>query len=256
MIHPTALVDNQAQLAADVKVGPYTIIGPHVQIDSGTTIGSHCVLSGHTHIGKNNRIFQFNSLGDEPQDMKYKGENTVLSIGDNNTIREFCTLNRGTTQGGGSTSIGDNNWIMAYVHMAHDCQVGNHTIFANNASLAGHVTVDDWAILGGFSIVHQFCTIGAHCFLSFGSQVNQSVPPYVLVAGDKASARGINSEGLKRRGFSPEAMRLLRRAYKIMFRSGLSWDQTCNELEKMAEGNEQIQDMLDFLARTQRSYLR
>lgn len=256
MIHPTALVDSQAQLADDVEVGPYTIIGPHVQIDSGTSIGSHCVLTGHTRIGKNNRIFQFNSLGDEPQDMKYKGEETELIIGDHNTIREFCTLNRGTIQGGGNTRIGDNNWIMAYVHIAHDCQVGNHTIFANNASLAGHVTVDDWAILGGFSIVHQFCIIGAHCFLSFGSHVNQSVPPYVMVAGDKASARSINSEGLKRRGFSPEAMRLLRRAYKIMFRSGLSWDQTCDELEKMAEGNEPIQDMLDFLARTQRSYLR
>ncbi len=256
MIHPTALVDGQAQLAADVEVGPYSIIGPNVSIATGTKIGPHCVLSGHTRIGKNNRVFQFNSLGDEPQDMKYLDEKTELIIGDNNTIREFCTFNRGTQQGGGITRIGDHNWIMAYVHIAHDCQVGNHAIFANNASLAGHVTVDDWAILGGFSIVHQFCTVGAHSFLSFGSHVNQSVPPYVLVAGDKASARGINSEGLKRRGFSPESMRALRRAYKLMYRSSLSWDQTLTELEKMADDDQAIQAMVDFLARTERSYLR
>ncbi len=256
MIHPTALVDSAAQLAADVEVGPYTIIGPQVSIDSGTVIGSHCVITGRTRIGKSNRIFQFNSLGDEPQDMKYDGEDTELIIGDHNTIREFCTLNRGTLQGCGNTRIGDHNWIMAYVHFAHDCQVGNHTIFANNASLAGHVTVDDWAILGGFSIVHQFCTIGAHSFLSFGSQVNQSVPPYVLVAGEKASARGINSEGLKRRGFSADAMRILRRAYKVMYRSGLSREQTREELEQLAEQDQSIKPMLDFLATTERSYLR
>ncbi len=254
-IHPTAQIDTNAALAADVEVGAYSIIGPEVSIGAGTRVGAHVVLTGVTEIGCNNRIFQFCSLGDEPQDMKYSGEATRLVIGDHNTIREFCTFNRGTAQGGGVTRIGDHNWIMAYVHIAHDCQVGNHTIFANNASLAGHVCVDDWAILGGFSVVHQFCHIGAHSFLSFGSKINQSVPPYVVTAGDRARVRGVNSEGLRRRGFDSERIRLLKRAYKVLYRNNMSLEASISELESMARTCADVQPILKFLATTQRSFI-
>lgn len=256
MIHPTAVVDSQAQLADDVEIGPYTIIGPQVSIDSGTSVGAHCVITGNTHIGQNNRIFQFNSIGDEPQDKKYANEDTQLIIGNNNTVREFCTFNRGTQQGGGSTNIGHDNWIMAYVHIAHDCHVGDHIIFANNAALAGHVRVADWAILGGYSIVHQFCDIGAHSFLSLGSHINQSVPPFVVVSGEKASPRGINTEGLKRRGYSADEIQQLRRVYKLLYRSSLSLSEINVELEKMSKDNPHVQEVLTFLDQTQRNYLR
>jgi len=254
-VHPTALVAASARLAADVEVGAYSIIGPHVSIGQGSRIGAHVVLTGATEIGAHNRIFQFNSLGEEPQDMKYAGEETRLVIGDHNTIREFCTFNRGTAQGGGVTRIGDHNWIMAYVHIAHDCQVGNHTIFANNASLAGHVSVADWAILGGFSVVHQFCHVGAHSFLSFGSKINQSVPPYVVTGGDSARARGINTEGLRRRGFDSERIRLLKRAYKVLYRNDLCLDDSIAELQAMADECADVQSIVDFLAATQRSFI-
>lgn len=254
-VHPTALIDANARLADDVEVGAYSIIGADVSIGQGTRIGAHVVLTGNTEIGAHNRIFQFSSLGEAPQDMKYAGEPTRLVIGNHNTIREFCTFNRGTAQGGGVTRIGDHNWIMAYVHIAHDCQVGDHTIFANNASLAGHVSVDDWVILGGFSVVHQFCHIGAHSFLSFGSKINQSVPPYVVTAGDSARARGINSEGLRRRGFDAERIRLLKRAYKVLYRNNMCLDDSIAELQAMAAQSADVQPILDFLAATQRSFI-
>lgn len=254
-IHPTAQVAAGARIADDVEIGPYSIIGADVSIGRGTRIGAHVVLTGSTEIGDHNRIFQFASLGDEPQDMKYAGEATQLVIGHHNTIREFCTFNRGTVQGGGVTRIGDHNWIMAYVHIAHDCQVGNHTIFANNASLAGHVSVDDWVILGGFSVVHQFCHIGAHSFLSFGSKINQSVPPYVVTAGDSARARGINTEGLRRRGYDAERIRLLKRAYKVLYRNNMSLNDSIAELQALSAQSEDIQPILDFLAATQRSFI-
>lgn len=254
-VHPTALIDANARLADDVEVGAYSIIGADVSIGQGTRIGAHVVLTGNTEIGAHNRIFQFSSLGEAPQDMKYADEPTRLVIGNHNTIREFCTFNRGTAQGGGVTRIGDHNWIMAYVHIAHDCQVGDHTIFANNASLAGHVSVDDWVILGGFSVVHQFCHIGAHSFLSFGSKINQSVPPYVVTAGDSARARGINSEGLRRRGYDAERIRLLKRAYKVLYRNNMCLDDSIAELQAMAAQSADVQPILDFLAATQRSFI-
>ena len=192
-IHPTAIIEAGAELADDVRVGPYSVIGPKVRIGAGSTIGPHVVITGRTTLGENNRIFQFASLGEIPQDKKFEDDDTELVIGDGNTVREFCTFNSGTVQGGGVTRIGDDNWIMAYVHVAHDCVIGNHTIFANNASLAGHVTVGDHAILGGFALIHQFCEIGEHAFISFASHVNQSVPPYVTVSGEKANVKGINT---------------------------------------------------------------
>ncbi|MDA3934422.1 MAG: acyl-ACP--UDP-N-acetylglucosamine O-acyltransferase [Gammaproteobacteria bacterium] len=254
-VHASALVDPQATLAEDVEVGPYSIIGPQVSIGAGTRIGAHVVLTGRTSIGEHNRIFQFCSLGEEPQDMKYAGEDTSLVIGNHNTIREYCTFNRGTLQGGGETLIGDHNWIMAYVHIAHDCRVGNRTVFANNASLAGHVSVDDWVILGGFSVVHQYCSIGQHSFLSFGSKINQSVPPYVVTGGDNARARGINSEGLRRRGFDSARIRLLKRAYTLLYRRDLPLEDTVAELQGLAGESADIQPIVDFLAQTQRSYI-
>ena len=201
-IHPTAIVHPSAQLGQDVEIGAYTLVGEHVEIGDRTQIGSHVVLTGHTRIGCDNRIFQFCSLGEVPQDKKYANEPTCLEIGDRNVIREFCTFNRGTAQDVGVTRLGNDNWIMAYVHLAHDCQIGNHTIFANNASLAGHVQIGDWVILGGFTTVHQFVRVGDHAMTSMASAVVQDVPPYVMVSGNKAEPHGINSEGLKRRGFT------------------------------------------------------
>ena len=254
-VHPTALIDVKARLADDVEIGAYSIIGPEVSIGQGTRVGAHVVLTGDTQIGAHNRIFQFSSLGDAPQDMKYTGEATRLIIGNHNTIREFCTFNRGTAQGGSVTRIGDHNWIMAYVHIAHDCQVGDHNIFANNASLAGHVSVDDWVILGGFSVVHQFCHIGAHSFLSFGSKINQSVPPYIVTGGDSARARGINTEGLRRRGFDKHQIRLLKRAYKVLYRNDLSLQDSIAELQALTVECADVQPILDFLTATQRSFI-
>ncbi|GAB4181611.1 MAG: acyl-ACP--UDP-N-acetylglucosamine O-acyltransferase [Wenzhouxiangellaceae bacterium] len=254
-IHSSAIVDPAAQLDDDVSVGPYSIIGPQVRIGAGTRIGPHVVISGRTTIGRDNRIFQFSSIGDEPQDKKYQGEDTELIIGDGNTIREQCTLNRGTMQGGGVTRIGDDNWLMACVHIAHDCIVGNHTVFANNSALAGHVVVEDWAILSGYSLVHQFCIIGRHSLMSFGSHINRSVPPYVMVSSDKARPRGINTEGLRRRGFNSEQILRLRQAYRILYRSGLSQEEAQQQLEQLAQDGEEIKPLLDFLQRTERGYL-
>jgi UDP-N-acetylglucosamine acyltransferase len=255
-IHETALVDPSAELGEDVEVGAFSIIGPKCRIDEGSWIGPHVVLTGRTTIGRNNRIFQFCSLGEEPQDKKYDDEDTELIIGSDNTIRELCTFSRGTAQGGGKTVVGDDNWIMASVHIAHDCIVGSHTIMANNAALAGHVTVQDWAILGGYALIHQFCTIGEHSFTSFASHVNQSVPPYVTVAGEKAKAKGINTEGLRRRGFTAEQIRQVRRAYKVLYRSGLRVDEARAKLAEMASEHDEVQPWLDFLETTEKSFIR
>ncbi|HYG13122.1 MAG TPA: acyl-ACP--UDP-N-acetylglucosamine O-acyltransferase, partial [Methylophilaceae bacterium] len=217
-IHPTAIIDPKAELDSSVEIGAYSVIGPDVRIDNGTTIGSHVTIDGPTTIGKQNRVFQFASLGAAPQDKKYAGEPTTLEIGDGNTIREFCTFNRGTVQDKGATRIGNDNWIMAYVHIAHDCQIGDHTIFANNSSLAGHVDVDDYAILGGFTLIHQFCKIGAHIITAVGSVVFKDIPPYVTAAGYDAKPHGINAEGLKRRGFSADTVLQIKRAYKTLYR--------------------------------------
>jgi UDP-N-acetylglucosamine acyltransferase len=255
-IHPTALIDPKAELDSSVEVGPYTTIAAGVRVDAGTKIGSHVVLQGPTTIGKNNQIFQFSSLGELPQDKKYAGEPTTLEIGDNNTIREFCTFNRGTVQDKGTTKIGNDNWIMAYVHIAHDCVIGNHTIMANNSSLAGHVDVHDYAILGGFTLVHQFCKVGAHIITAVGSVVFKDIPPYVTAAGYDAKPHGINSEGLKRRGFSPEAILEIKRAYKVLYRNGLSLEEAKIELAKMKENCAEIGLLTDFLNVSTRGIVR
>jgi len=259
-IHPTALVDPKAQLDDSVTVGAYTLIGPDVQIAAGTTIGPHCVIEGHTRIGRDNRIFQFGSIGAAPQDKKYAGEPTELVIGDRNTIREFCTFNRGTAQDGGVTRIGDDNWLMAYVHIAHDCIVGNKTIFANNAQLAGHVEVGDWVIFGGFTVVHQFVKFGAHCMTSMGSIVFQDVPPFVMASGNTAQATGLNSEGLKRRGFAPERISVVKQMYRSLYRKGLTLDQAKAEIaaqrEAVPEAAGDVDLMLDFLTASTRGIVR
>jgi len=255
-IHPTALIDPKAELDSSVEVGPYTTIAAGVKVDAGTKIGSHVVLQGPTTIGKNNQIFQFSSLGELPQDKKYAGEPTTLEIGDNNTIREFCTFNRGTVQDKGTTKIGSNNWIMAYVHIAHDCVIGNHTIMANNSSLAGHVDVHDYAILGGFTLVHQFCKVGAHIITAVGSVVFKDIPPYVTAAGYDAKPHGINSEGLKRRGFSPESILEIKRAYKVLYRNSLSLEEAKIELAKMKENCAEIALLTDFLDISTRGIVR
>ncbi|MES2424541.1 MAG: acyl-ACP--UDP-N-acetylglucosamine O-acyltransferase [Pseudomonadota bacterium] len=219
-IHASALVDPQAQLDSTVSVGPYSIVGPHVRVAAGTEIGAHCVISGHTTIGRDNKIFQFSSIGAAPQDKKYAGEPTELIIGDRNTVREFCTFNCGTVQDGGVTRVGDDNWIMAYVHVAHDCQVGNQTILANNATLAGHVHLGDWVIVGGLTGIHQFVKIGAHAMVGFASAVTQDVPPFMMVDGNPLAVRGFNSEGLRRRGFGPERIAVVKQMHRALYRSG------------------------------------
>lgn len=257
MIHPQAVVDASAELADDVSVGPFSVIGPNVRIDTGCVIGPHVVLNGPTTLGKNNRIYQFASVGEEPQDKKYRPEhNTRLEMGDNNTVREFVTINRGTEGGGGVTRIGDDNWIMAYVHIAHDCIIGNNTIFANCASLAGHVEVEDNAILGGFSLIHQFCRIGRNAFTSMGSMINRDVPPYVVVAGKMSEPRGINSEGLRRHGFTPERIADVKRAYKTLYTQGYQLAEALEQLESQAQDCEDIAPMVDFIQKSQRSIIR
>jgi len=224
-IHPTAVVDPKASLDTAVEIGAYSIIGPDVVIGAGTRVGPHVVIDGQTTIGRDNTFFQFSSIGAAPQDKKYKNEPTRLEIGDRNTVREFCTFNRGTAQDVGVTRLGHDNWIMAYVHLAHDCQIGSHTIFANNAQLAGHVQVGDWAILGGFSNVHQFCKIGAHAMVGMSTSLTQDVPPFVILSGNPAAAHGINIEGLRRRSFCAEAITAIRQAYKLIYKSGLTLEQ-------------------------------
>jgi UDP-N-acetylglucosamine acyltransferase len=256
MIHPTAIVDPGARIGTNVEIGPYSIIGPHVEIGDNTIIGPHVVIKGHTRIGRDNHIFQFCSLGEVPQDKKYAGEPTRLEIGDRNTIREFCTFNLGTVQDQGVTSIGDDNWLMAYVHIAHDCRVGNKTIFANGASLAGHVIVDDWVIFGGFTGIHQFCRIGAHVITAASSLVLQDVPPYLMVAGNTAQPYGIHVEGLKRRGFTSEAITELKRAYRTLYKSGLLLEEAKVKLAEQAKTQADVQPMVDFLELSKRGIIR
>jgi UDP-N-acetylglucosamine acyltransferase len=250
-VHPSALVDPSAQLDDSVSVGPFTTIGPHVKVASGTRIGSHCVIEGRTTIGRDNQIFQFNSLGAIPQDKKYAGEPCELIIGDRNVIREFCTFNIGTAGDQGVTTIGNDNWIMAYVHLAHDCQIGNHTIFANNTQLAGHVHVGDWVILGGFTVVHQFCKLGAHSFTAMNSLLFADLPPYVMCQGQPALARSMNFEGLKRRGFSAEQIQTVKAIYKILYRDGLTLEKSIQAIDTLGlnqpQGNEVTALMSEFL---------
>jgi len=255
-IHPTAIVDATAVLDSSVEIGPYSIIGANVKIDAGTRVAGHVIINGPTTIGKNNHIFQYSSLGEAPQDKKYRDEPTLLEIGDNNTIREFCTFNRGTIQDKGTTKIGNDNWIMAYVHIAHDCQIGNHTIFANNSSLAGHVDIDDYAILGGFTLIHQFCKVGSHVITAVGSVVFKDIPPYVTAAGYDAKPHGINAEGLKRRGFSPESILQIKRAYKALYRNGLTLEEAKIELATMQETTPEIGLLTDFLNVSTRGIVR
>ena len=255
-IHSTAIVSPSAQLADDVEVGPYSVIGDNVEIGNGTRIESHVVINGPTMIGENNRFYQFCSIGDDPQDKKYADEPTKLVIGDGNTIREFCTISRGTTQDEGVTSIGDDNWIMAYVHIAHDCRIGSHTIFANNATLAGHVHIGDWAILAGFSGAHQFCRVGAHSFLGMYAGVNRDVPAYTMVGGQPPSPKGINSEGLKRRGFSSEQIRNIKNAYRIVFRSGQKLAEATEEIAALTKDQPELDIFLASLRSSERGILR
>ncbi|HKB60097.1 MAG TPA: acyl-ACP--UDP-N-acetylglucosamine O-acyltransferase [Gallionellaceae bacterium] len=256
LIHPTAIIEPGARLADDVKVGAYSVIGPNVEIGEGTEIGPHVVIEGHTRIGRKNRIFQFSSLGGIPQDKKYAGEATRLEIGDNNLIRECCTFNIGTVQDGGVTRIGSNNWIMAYVHLAHDCQVGNGIVLANSVQLAGHVEVDDYAILGAYVGAHQFCKVGAHVMVGAGSLLFQDLPPYVMVGGNPATPHGINSEGLKRRGFSSPTIMAIKRAYKTLYRSGLSLEQAVAEITAQSAEYPELKLFTDFIARSTRGLIR
>ena len=255
-IHPTAIIDPSAELDSSVEVGAYTLIGAGVKIGAGTTVGPHCVIETGTTIGLDNRIWQFCSIGAAPQDKKYAGEPTTLEIGDRNTIRQFCTFNRGTAQDVGVTRVGNDNWIMAYVHLAHDCQIGNQTIFANNAQLAGHVHVNDWAILGGFTVVHQFVKLGAHSISGMGSILFKDLPPYVVCAGNPAQPHGVNTEGLKRRGFTAAQVENVRRAYKTIYKSGHTLAAARAELEKTAQEQSELQLFLDFFAVADRGIMR
>jgi UDP-N-acetylglucosamine acyltransferase len=255
-IHPSALVHPGARLAADVEVGPYSIVGEHVQVGKASWIGAHVVLDGHVRIGRRNKIFHFASIGAPPQDKKYGGEPTAVEIGDDNTIREYVTINRGTALDAGVTRLGNENWVMAYVHFAHDCQIGNKTIFANACQLAGHVTVGDWAIFGATTLVHQFVHIGAHAFTGMGTYLPQDLPPYVTAAGNMAKPYGINSEGLKRRGFSPETIQGLKRAYRTLYRSGLGLEEARRELQSQVAACPQVRPILDFIDNSKRGIIR
>jgi UDP-N-acetylglucosamine acyltransferase len=252
LIHPTAIVDAGAELDSSVSVGPYTVIGPHVKVASGTTIGPHCVIEGHTTIGRDNRIFQFNSLGAVPQDKKYAGEACELVIGDRNTIREFCTFNIGSPGDTGVTRVGNDNWLMAYVHLAHDCEVGNNTIFANNSQLAGHVQVGDWAILGGFTVAHQFVKIGAHSMTAMCTLLFADLPPFVMCQGQPAQARSMNFEGLRRRGFSASRVSAVKAMHKALYRDDLTLEAARLRIAELTQDHPEsavdVQMMLSFLA--------
>jgi UDP-N-acetylglucosamine acyltransferase len=254
--HATAIVDPRARIALDVEIGPYAVVGPDVEIGAGCSIGSHAVVTGHTRLGLRNRIFPFAAIGGAPQDKKYRGEPTRLEIGDGNTIREYATINRGTVQDAGVTRIGSDNWIMAYCHVAHDCQVGSHTVFANLTTLGGHVHVGDYAVLGGHSAFHQFVKVGAHAMVGGGSIVLQDVAPYVTVGGSPIATHGINAEGLKRRGFSAESIAALKRAYRTLFKSGLTLAEARADLEKQAQETPEVRALLDFLDHSTRGLLR
>jgi UDP-N-acetylglucosamine acyltransferase len=262
-IHPTAVVDAGAELAGSVSVGPYAVIGPGVEIGEGSTIGAHCVIEGPTRIGRDNRIFSHAALGAAPQDMKYRDEPTRLEIGDGNTIREFCTFNRGTVQDVGVTRLGDHNWVMAYVHIAHDCQVGSRTILANNATLAGHVHVGDWVIVGGLTGIHQFCRVGAHAMLGFQSHVSQDVPPFMMATGHPLGVHGFNIEGLRRRGFSKERIAQVKQMHRLLYRDGLTFEAAKAAIAALSQGEAQpvggaddVALMTSFLAAATRGIAR
>ena len=255
-IHPTALVAPEAELDPSVEVGAYAVIGPGVQVGANTRIGPHAVVQGPTRIGADNQIFQFASVGSAPQDKKYRGEPTRLEIGDRNVIRECVTLNRGTTKEAGVTTIGDDNLFMAYSHVAHDCHVGNQCVLANNATLGGHVHLGDWVIMGGLSGVHQFCKVGAHAFIANNAAVTRDVPPYVMAVGQPAAAHSINSEGLKRRGFTPEQIRNLRNAFRLLYRSGLKLDDATAQLAAIAQEQPEVRLIVEFLPQSTRSIVR
>jgi UDP-N-acetylglucosamine acyltransferase len=255
-VHPSAIVDKRAKLGADVTVGPYTVIDGDVEIGEGTTVGAHNVITGHTRIGRENRIFHFCSIGEANQDKKYKGEPTRLEIGSRNTIREYCSINRGTVQDAGVTRIGNDNWIMAYCHVAHDCQVGDSTVLANNATLAGHVHIGDWTTLGGFVGVHQYVKVGAHVMAGISAVLVQDVPPFITVAGQPTAPYGINAEGLKRRGFSAESIVALKKAYKTLYKSGLTLADAKAEIERQAAESPEVRALLEFLETSTRGILR
>lgn len=256
MIDSRAAVDPSARLAEDVTVGPFTVIGPQVEIGAGTWIGPHAVIQGPTRIGRDNRIFQFASIGGIPQDKKYGGEPTWLEIGDRNTFFEFVTINRGTAQDKGRTVIGNDDWIMAYVHIAHDCLLGDNVILANNTTLAGHVTIEDWAILAGFTKVHQFCRIGAHSFTGMNVDITRDIPPYVMVSGTPVEPRGINSEGLQRRAFTAEQIRNIKNAYRILYRSELRLEEALEKLREPAATQPEVARLVEFLETSERSIIR
>jgi len=256
LIDNRAIIDPTAKIADDVKIGPFTVVGAGVEIGAGCEVGPHVVINGPTVIGRNNKIHSFASIGCDPQDKKYKGEPTRLEIGDDNTIFEYVTISRGTTQDRGVTHVGNHNWIMAYVHIAHDCRVGDHTILANNATLAGHVDVGDFAILGGFTLVHQFCSVGEHAFTQMNSVISKDVLPYLMVGGHMAQAHGLNSEGLQRRGFSSEARLALKQAYRLIFRSGLTLEQAREQIKALAKQQPEVAIMSDFLDRVTRGIVR
>jgi UDP-N-acetylglucosamine acyltransferase len=255
-IHPTAIVDSKARIADGVEIGAYSLVGPNVEIGLNTVIGPHVVIDGHTRIGADNKIFPFCSIGAAPQDKKYAGEETRLEIGDRNTIRESCTLNLGTVQDGGVTRVGNDNWIMAYVHIAHDCQVGSNVIFANSVQLAGHVHVGDFVILGGLSGVHQFVRIGAHAMAGMTTSLSQDLPPYVMASGNPATARGMNYEGLKRRGFSSEGIAALRRAYKTLYSSGLRLEEARDVLAAEQQTHPELRPLVEFISVSGRGIVR
>lgn len=255
-VHSTAIVHPGAQLAPGVSIGAYSIIGEHVVLGEGTWVGPHVVIEGHTRLGSNNRVYQFASIGAPPQDKKYAGEPTVVEIGDGNTIREGVTINRGTAEDTGITRIGDDNWLMGYVHIAHDCEIGSKTIMANYTGLAGHVCVGDWAILGGATVVHQFVNIGAHSFTSMGTYLAQDLPPYVMAAGNMAKPFGINSEGLRRRGFSADAIAGIKQAYRTLYRSGLGLEEARRQLSALAASCPEVGALLEFLERSKRGVIR
>ena len=257
-IHPTAVVDPAARIGDGVSIGAFTFVGPEVEIGDGTQVGPHCSLHGPTRLGRDNRIVGHAAIGGEPQDKKFNGERVALEIGDRNLVREFVTLNRGTGDGGGLTRIGNDNWFLAYTHVAHDCMVGDHCVFSNNATLAGHVVVGDHVILSGFAGVHQFCRIGAHAFIGMGAFVNGDVPPFLMVAQDKyARPRGINAEGLKRRGFDTARIAAIRRAYRALYMGDTKLDEARGELEEIAAaGSSDVRAMLDFIESGERPLLR
>ncbi len=255
-IHSTAVIDPNANIDESVTIGPYSIIGPNVTIGANSWIGPHVVINGPTTIGADNKIFQFSSIGEVPQDKKFHNENSKLEIGDGNTIREFVTINRGTEHGGGLTKIGNNNWLMAYIHIAHDCIVGNDVVFSNNATLAGHVTIGDGVILGGFTLVHQFCAIGNNVFTAMGCSISKDVPPYVMVSGAPAHPYGVNSEGLKRLGLSSDIIKNIKSVYKYLYRNGLSFEDAKKEVEKISSSCDEVKNMHEFIQNSRRSIIR